>query len=221
MEIDRIQSIEELLNDEIILYKFLTLIKGKSRSQVPVKFTNDTKQGIKYTVSALTDQEFFTLYFLYIKNYTEEHICELLDTNLMDLTDLKTSAKRKLLAKWGYIQYGIDGWLKKREKDVYNKGYIQGHKAGYHQGMEDSANTTSSSFFSDELLSLPIEYLCLSTHARNCLLRYQYLRVGDIASLSDVEIMRMHGMGKGTANEIAHALNRLGIKHTEWDQFLL
>ena len=219
MEIDRIQILEELLNDEIILYKFLTLIKGKSRSQVPAKFTNDIKAGIKYTISALTDQELFSLYFLYINNFTEEHICKLLDTDPSELTNLKTKGKHKLLAKWGYIQYGIEGWLKKREKHVYDKGYIQGHKAGYQQGLEDSANP--SSFSSNELLSLPIEYLCLSTHARHCLLHYQYLRVGDIASLSDVEIMRMHGMGKGTANEIAHALNRLGVKHTEWDQFLL
>ena len=221
METNRIQSMQELLCDEMILYKFLSIMKGNAKLQPPSRLTKDIEIGIQYVFSGLTDQEFFTLYFLYAENLSNECTCELLGISSAQLSRLMTSGKRKLHAKWGLIQYGVEGWLKKREKDSYNTGYIQGHKAGYQQGKEDAESLDPPQFISDKLLSLPIEGLHISTHARLCLLRYNYKRIGDIVSLNDLEIRRIRGLGKTTASEIAHALNNAGVKHTEWDQFLL
>lgn len=221
MEINRTQCLQELLDDEIILYKFLSTVKGKSKVHPPAYLTNDIKAGIKYVFSMLTDQEYFVLHLLYIDNLSEAKICDLLNVSSTHLAKIKSESKRKVLAKWGYIQYGIEGWLKKREKDIYNKGYLHGHKAGYIQGKEDIENDSPPFFLSNEQLSLPIESLSLSKHAWLCLMRYNYKRIGDIAPLNDSQILRMRGLGKATASEIAHALNRIGVKHTEWDQFLL
>ena len=221
MERDRLADIYQLINDETLLYSFLSGVKGKSKLQTPTYLTNDIKAGICYIFSTLNDQVFFALYLLYADKKSEAEVCNALNMSLEQLTNYKSEGKRKFQAKWEYVQHGIEGLLKKKSNEAYKKGYIQGHNNGYRQSIQDTENKNPPSYISDELLSLPLESLSLSTHARNCLIRYNYTRIGDFSALSEEKILRMRNMGKITANEIAHALNRIGVKNTEWDYFLL
>lgn len=76
-------------------------------------------------------------------------------------------------------------------------------------------------------------HLELSTRAYNCLRHCEpnpYLSamgrleknletVGDVADLTKSEIRRIRNAGTQTFAEIAHALRKLGITHTEWYKF--
>ena len=61
----------------------------------------------------------------------------------------------------------------------------------------------------------------LSSHAYNCLYRYGYRQIGEIAKLPAEKIRVMKGIGKKTADEIARALHLCGIFGTDWDLHIL
>lgn len=46
-------NIRELLSDEILLYKFLSSVRGNTNPQPPANFTDDIIQGIYYVFSCL------------------------------------------------------------------------------------------------------------------------------------------------------------------------
>ncbi len=99
----------------------------------------------------------------------------------------------------------------------YNKGYAQGYQAGLADGLAGKRPGDSW----QELHSLPLEYLDLSVRARNCLTGWGCISVADVAALPEDAIVRMRGLGKRTADEIARALAAQNIRHTAWDSYLL
>ncbi len=105
--------------------------------------------------------------------------------------------------------------LKIREN---HRGFCKGYSQGYQEGYADGRSGKQPG---KEFEDMPIEALCLSTRALNCLRGCQCTRVSDVVALSEEAIWRMRNLGKHTAREIATALRDRKIFHTPWDAYML
>ena len=103
------------------------------------------------------------------------------------------------------------------DPEACRKAYILGYRAGYRDGQADRADGTRQDYDADSIQNVPIEAMKLSTHAYNCLVRYECRYVGDIVKLTSGQIARMRGMGKKSAGEIIQALEEYGITDTDWE----
>ncbi len=99
-------------------------------------------------------------------------------------------------------------------------GYNRGFADGYRAGLKDGAAGKQLAVPVEDLYSLPAAFLNLSSRALNCLTRQDCETIGDGATLPEKTILRMRGLGKKSAGEIANALFDRGILHTAWDAFL-
>ncbi len=103
------------------------------------------------------------------------------------------------------------------EKDIVltpeERGFRRGYRAGYLDGR-------ASLRADEDVLSLPLEAMDISSRAQNCLRSYQCQRIGDVAKVPIEAIWRMRNLGKKSADEIVRALHRCHIFGTAWDAFL-
>ncbi len=100
------------------------------------------------------------------------------------------------------------------EQSGYNRGFAEGYRAGLADGLAGKVPGLQA------VLSEPVACLGISVRARNCLTAKGCVSVGDVAALSEDDIRYMRNLGPVTADEIAHALRRHNICHTNWDVFL-
>jgi hypothetical protein len=63
-----------------------------------------------------------------------------------------------------------------------------------------------------DLLNTPLKDMRLRTHTYFCLLNSGYATAGDVASLSEQQILAIKGAGRVTLREIKTSLRRLGLK---------
>lgn len=203
-------------------YNLLIAVKGQSEVMLPQALTPDVLAGLQYVLSLLDEREQNILH----QRYQEQKVRSAIGTSLgisqerIRQIELKVLRKMRLPSRWSYIQYGVAGYLKRRSTGEYNRGYTLGYKAGYENGAEDT-NRGIDSPLSDELLRSPVESLNLSIRARMVLSQAQYSHISDLVKLDQWEIWALRGMGKKTADEIARALHKQGIRCTDWDKFLL
>ena len=101
------------------------------------------------------------------------------------------------------------------EKDTgsYTKGYRLGYLDGYRDGAGQDCPISAP--------DLPVEYLGLSTRARNSLIQAGMGRIRDVATANRTKIRYMRHLGPKSADEVARALRAMGICGTDWDLFLL
>lgn len=100
-----------------------------------------------------------------------------------------------------------------KDADSYTKGY----QHGYLNGFRDGSRQACPSEFPD----LPLEYMGLSTRARNCLTRAGMECIRDVASANYTKIQHIRQLGPKSADEVARTLWAMGIRGTAWDLFLL
>ena len=100
-------------------------------------------------------------------------------------------------------------------ESMYYKGYIAGYRAGIAAAEQGNLPETN-----DELLSLPIETMQLSSRARNCLTRAGCRYILDVVSLSAPAIASMRNLGSKSASEIAGWLDQNGVCYSPWSKYL-
>ena len=99
--------------------------------------------------------------------------------------------------------------------DECKKAFLLGYRVGY----QDASEGKNSKF--ETVPTDPIEVLGLSTQAYNRLYHSGLRYISEVAALPANKILKIRRMGKATANEVATALQALGIHGTDWDLFQL
>lgn len=203
--------------------KNLLAAVAEDRLEPPASINEDIMAGIRYALSTLEDREQEILNQRFSQNATRPVIGEKLGISQERVRQIENRALRKLRvpSRWNYMKLGVCGYMEKRIRAEYAKGYNLGYKAGYKEGADDAANGRSHSFGKEEELQLPVEVLGLSVRAYNCLIRIGCKTIGDVARISDGQIATARNMGKKSADEIANALKQRGVTHTEWEKYLL
>ena len=103
-----------------------------------------------------------------------------------------------------------------RESKAYYKGYI----AGYIAGVKDAESGDVKPFDMNNISSLPIGFMTVSSRGLNCLSGAGCVYISDVAKLDDNTIRTMRSMGTKTASEIAHWLDDHGIHFSAWSRYL-
>lgn len=110
--------------------------------------------------------------------------------------------------------------MDKPRDGIYCKGYRNGYLDGYRDGMQLGQNGECKELEDNELLSLPIEAMEITTRAHNCLIRLGCRQISDLLELREENLLRAKNMGNITAAEIAGWLERNGFPYTAWSRFL-
>lgn len=103
------------------------------------------------------------------------------------------------------------------DPEAVRKAYVLGYRAGYRDGQQKQVDATRPNYDDENIQYLPLEAMQLSVRVCNCLRLYGCRYVVDVAKVPADEILRMKGIGKVSADEIAQALTRLGIQDTGWE----
>ncbi|MBR3949282.1 MAG: hypothetical protein IKJ84_01280 [Oscillospiraceae bacterium] len=179
----------------------------------------DRLAGVHYALSTLPaqSQEFIRLY--YREGVPPEEAAAALSLSPEGLQNLKkaTLAKLRYQTRWNYLCYGVAGNLKRETAHQYEKGYHMGYLAGLRDGAAKPENTPSQT----NVLDMPIETMPLSSHARIVLTHMGCKYIRDLLSFDQYDIIKVRGMGRKTADEIAQVLQSYGVEHTDWYFFLL
>lgn len=189
----------------------------------PKNITADLISGLSYALSLLDGTEREVIQLRYSGSHTPSQISILLSLPEAEICLLERKALTKLRTtpKWNYIKYGIVGNLKRISTEAYSRGYTDGYKAGYKSGKFDAENGMEPPKTPEETLNPPIETMGISVRAFNCLKGAGCVTIGDVAQLNADRIWRMRSLGKVSADEIAHCLQKQEITGTAWDSFLM
>lgn len=204
-------------------YNLIKAVKGTTSLELPVTSEERMKLGLQYVIATLDtqDQVFLNLRYAGKKSLQETAAYFAISEKDAEEKEKKIIRKLRQPTKWGYIQYGIEGYLRKRIGEVRNSAFHNGFTAGYHQGLADGKAGIFPGEISDSILDTPLESIGLSAKAYNALIRRNRERIRDIAHMKEEEILRLRNMGKKLAGEVAQRLQEYGVQNTEWDKFLL
>ena len=107
----------------------------------------------------------------------------------------------------------MDEHIRLLKQQAFHEGYI----AGYQRGIEDGR---AGGQVSPDLLDAPLQFLNLSTRAFNSLDRAGHRTIRDIISLNRQEIWKIRNLGTKGLHEIARSLWNLGIRDSQWNEWL-
>lgn len=203
-------------------FNLLVAVRGKTRLELPGKLTRDVWAGIRYALSSLNEQEKQVVEYRYVQGRTQTETGEQMGLTQEQIRKIEnqTAQKLRIPSRWCYMQYGIDGYLKKKSDDAYAEGYSRGYKKGYELGREDANSDVLPECVPDEVLNRSVETLNLSARASNCLARAGCERIRDVTAIPENRIMVIRNLGRKTADEIARALDKLEID-SDWKFFLI
>lgn len=107
----------------------------------------------------------------------------------------------------------MDEHIRLLKQQAYQEGYI----AGYQRGIADSKYGVQTV---PDLLDRPLQFLGLSIRPYNSLDRAGYHTVRDVVSLNRLEILKIRSLGSKGLHEIAQVLWNLGIRDSQWNEWL-
>lgn len=198
-------------------WNLLLAIKGRTGLSLPVPSANYRPDGLDYVLSLLNETDRELLRLRYREGRSTSETASLLGLPPEEFHAIEKNALEKLRSdtRWGYIRWGISGYLRRRIAEEYQKGYHAGYCAGYQQGMAAPPSSVS-----DDVLDLPLEMLGLTRRTFHCLDRYGYQHIRDIVALKESKIRVIRNLGTVAAREIVDKLHEYGIFYTDWDIFL-
>lgn len=214
---------ETITQQLVYPYNLFLDVKGNTNLEIPALYSKDIQAGLCYALSTLLEAEQTFIHLYYKEGLSICDISKRLSLSEKDVEAEKRKAVRKLRipSRWNYIQYGVAGYLKRETSLQYNKGYRIGYDAGYQNGINDISSEKSNLSNHEKLLNQPVEIMNLSPRILRCLRNAGCKRISDLLSLTQRQIMFIHGLGQKGANEIAQALESLGIEDPTWFQFRL
>ncbi len=195
----------------------------KGRMEAPKNLTNDVCRGISYALLMLDPGEQEYLAFRFGEKKSDEEIASIWISNIIHVKKVAETTRQKLQVpcRWNYIRLGVVGYLQAVKADSETQGYNKGYEAGYKDGTQDAKDGVKPESLDEKILSMPRESMGLSNRALNALRQAGYMRIEDIAGVSEEEIFRLRGVGKGIADEIARKLQDSGIVKTDWRKYML
>ncbi len=177
-------------------HNLLAAIKEYTDLELPSELTPDMLDGIQYVLSLLPEKSQEVIYQRYQEKKPRTEIAKQFSVSAKSIKHIEDTALRALQRPQNLncIKYGLEGYrqiLKKRQEALDN---------------------TPVTKFS-------IGRLGLTTLAYNRLIAAGCKLIGDVAALSDAEIMNIRNLGAKSRSEIAAALQDNGVFNTEWDKY--
>lgn len=162
--------------------------------------TEDIKAGLDYALSTLAEREQAIIRMRYQEHLSLREIGIEIGVTTERIRSLSDKILRKLREpqRLGYIKFGKCGYealIAKREEEKRNAKV-------------------------DSQLRMTLEELDLTVRSFNCLKVRGCDTVGDIAALTEEEILQTKNLGKKSMIEIAEALKAIGVYNTAWDEFI-
>lgn len=223
---DRVQSVPRstLIKEEYPQNLLLSLkITTANEIEIPQELTSDIRAGIEYTLSTLDEREREVIRLRFVDRKTYDEIGKVFEISNGRARQIEIKAFRKLREpkRWNYICYGVEGNLKRRCKQEYQKGYNLGFNDGYKKAESDQNKQENLSCCSEDIKSMPLEALNLSKRSLSCMVRVGYKTVGDILKIDESDIYRIRNFGRISSDEVARKLKEIGIENTSWDRFII
>ena len=162
--------------------------------------TDDISAGLEYALSSLAEREQEIIRMRYKEHLPLREIGIAIGVTTERIRSLSDKILRKLREpqRLGYIKYGKCGY-----------------EALIAQREEEKRNAKV-----DSQLQMTLEELDLTVRSFNCLKVRGCDTVGDIAALTEDEIIKTKNLGKKSMIEIAEALKAIGVYNTAWDDFI-
>ena len=147
-------------------FNLLCAIAHNTRLALPVNFTRDHFAGLQYALFTLPSESQKWVHLQFEQELSQEEICLVLHLTVQETDALAahTTRKLRLLSRWNWICYGIEGNAKRLREQARADGYLQGYQRGLEIGK--SGKSLDSAKLTLPLLSLP-----LSTRIYNVLMR--------------------------------------------------
>ena len=204
-------------------YNLIYAVVKNNSLAFPVTSKENIILGLEYVLSKLEKHDVQFLRDRYEAGKPLEEVCANFALSEEDAKEWEQRIFKKLRrpTRWGYIQFGIEGYVKNRIVEIKQEAYHEGYVDGYQKGLQDGPSGDVGKNLPEHILNMPIEVMGLTTHAYNCLLRRHCERVRDVIALNEDDIYRIRNMGKVTARIIAEKLRELGIYNTSWDKYLI
>ena len=223
---DRVPSVpRSALVKEGYPQNLLLSIKITAANEIvlPQEITPDIQAGIEYSLSTLDERERGVIRFRFVDRKKYDEIGKELEISSGRVRQIEMKAFRKLREprRWNYILYGVEGNLKRRSTQEYQKGYNLGYNTAYKAAEIQQSEPPSAPICTDDIRELPIEALHLSSRSYSCLVRTGYNTVGDILNIDELDICRIRNFGRISSDEVARKLKEIGIENTSWDKFII
>lgn len=103
--------------------------------------------------------------------------------------------------------------------DIFLLGYFR-YLDGYHQGIREANEGTAKPGVSVRILDLPIEALCLTVGAVQCLRDAGFEKIAELLLLDEKEIKRIPKLWTKRRQEIAKGLKHYQICNEVWRFYL-
>ncbi len=120
-----------------------------------------------------------------------------------------------------YIRYGIQGVVQRHSEVARKQGYDEGYNDGYRQALDDTKNGIEKEGISVNILSLPIEGLCLPNRTCACLTDAGFRELRDLLNLGKNELKKIKGLSVDRRCEVAGALSKYGLQPEGWHDYLI
>lgn len=203
----------------------LNLLRALDRNQfedVGQPPSEDIINGLEHAVSMLDKKEQEIVRCRYLESMTRAQTAEVLGISLSTVSTNEGKAIRKLRhpSRYCFIRNGLKGQANAKRNEDYARGYEDGYKLGYNQAISDMEQGIVRNGNEEDMTQIPLSAIGMGLRPFNILYRYGYRTVSDIITLSREEIRCLHGMGYKSYASVANALNRNGIRHTNWDEYL-
>ena len=201
----------------------LAAIAECTKLELPDTVSKENIAGLHYALFTLEDREREVLHLRYEEGYTISDIASEFSISQGRVRQIESKALMRLRYpyRWNYIKLGVDGVVQFRAKSEYSRGYTEGHRAGYADGVVDGRRGVTRELGPEHILNKPLEHLNLSMRAYNCLIVKNCKTIGDVARLTEDQIRVMRNFGKKSAAEVAQKLKANGINNSDWDLFLV
>ena len=200
----------------------LAVITDSTKLDPIDSFSKEQQAGLNYALFTLEDREREVLRMRYEEGLTINEIAAEFSVSQGRVRQIESKALVRLRYpyRWNYIKMGITGFLQYKARSEYNRGYSDGHRAGYADRFEDGKRGVTRELGPDHILNQPLEQLNLSVRPHNCLVSKHCKTIGDVARLSEDQIRVIRNFGRKSAEEVAQKLKDIGITNSDWDIYL-
>ncbi|MBQ7035840.1 MAG: hypothetical protein IJN34_08920 [Clostridia bacterium] len=189
---------------------------------VPEALSIDILAGVQYVLSLLDERQQEVLRQRYQERKSYAKIAESFSVTKERICQLEYQAFVKLRKpyNWNFLQYGVWGYMEHLYKEAYQCGYNEGYTLGYRSGVHDERIGILGEGDKPDPMKQPIVELHLSVRALNCLRNAGFTTLGEICALDLEQIQKIKSLGITGRMDVAGALHRLGIRHTDWEKYL-
>ncbi len=190
---------------------------------LPEEITDEIQAGIDYVISRLDAREQEIIRRRYLEGQTLSEIGSVLGVIQERVRQIEVKCLQKLSKPryMQYIRYGIQGVVQRHSDIARKQGYDKGYNDGYRQALDDTKNGIEKEGVSVNILSLPIEALCLPNRTCSCLTDFGFRELRDLLNLNKSELKRIIGLTVDRRCEVAGALSKYGLCPEGWHDYLI